>query len=108
MHFLLSLLILLLPSCTSLGMTPEQRESARSALIAQKEAGGISQAQYDAAIEALDRPNGVDWEQLLLAGGSVISSILLGYPIIVGKIRKERGPVATPQERATRAAATRA
>lgn len=97
--------ILSLAGCAALGMTPEQRESARVSLTQQREVGNITEAQYDAAIEALDNPESFDWETLLLMGGSVLTSIFLGVPVAVGAVQRKRGPVATQQERMVRAAA---
>lgn len=101
--YLLCVLIAVLPGCHML--TPEQKESARISLTQQRDVGNITQAQYDAAIEALDNPNGVDWTVLLASVGSIATSILFGVPIAVGAVNRKRGPVATPQERAVRAAA---
>lgn len=103
--YLLCLSLVFLPGCQALGMTPEQIESARTSLTQQRDVGNITQAQYDAAVEALDNPAGVNWEALLLTGGSVLTSVLLGVPIAVGQVQKRRGPVATPQEKAARMAA---
>lgn len=103
--YALCLCVVLLPGCASLGMTPEQRETARTSLTQQRDVGNITEAQYEAAIEALDQPEGTDWTALLTAGGSIIASILLGVPIAVGRVNQARGPVATPQERANRMAA---
>lgn len=98
----LCFLIAVLPGCQM--MTPEQKESARISLDQARAVGNITEAQYDAAIEALDNPQGTDWSTLLAAGGSIVASILLGVPIAVGRVNRVRGPVATPQERAARRA----
>lgn len=100
--YALCLLIVFLPACESMGMTSAQRESARISLGNEYDAGRITKAQYDAAVEALDKPSitADDWANWLMAGGSVIASILLGVPIAVGRVQKVRGAPRTPEQTA--------
>jgi hypothetical protein len=99
----LCILALVLPACQFL--TPQQRNAAQQTIEAEYDAGRLTPAQRDAALEALDEQGGIDWEALVVAGGSVLTSVLLGVPIAVGRVRRERGPSATAAERAKRRAA---
>lgn len=103
--YLLCLCIVLLPGCAL--MTPQQRSAARESIEAEYRAGNITRTQADAAIEAVDNPEGIDWEGVLKAGGSVLVSLLLGVPVTIGAVQKIRGPSATQAERAARSAARR-
>jgi len=89
------LLIAVLPGCQLLGMTPEQETAARQSLQNSYEAGQITAAQRDAALEAIDRGQAgtTDWQGLLIGGGSVLASILLGVPIAVGRVNQVRGSI---------------
>lgn len=89
--FFLCLCVLVLPGCQLL--TPEQREAARQSIQADYDAGLITAAQRDMAVEALAKEGSVDWAAILTAGGSVVASILLGVPIAVGRVNKARGPI---------------
>jgi ABC-type spermidine/putrescine transport system permease subunit II len=86
--YLLCAFVAFAPGCAHL--TPQQKASAQEALANELDAGRITQAQYDIAIESLEETS-VDWESLLVAGGSVVASILLGVPIAVGRVNKVRG-----------------
>lgn len=94
--------LLLLPACEGMGLTSPQRDAARQSLANERDAGRITQAQYDAAIESLNRPTVTadDWANWLIAGGSVVASVLLGVPIAVGTVQKKRGAPRTPDQTA--------
>lgn len=100
--YILCAAIVCLPACDVLGMTPQQRESARISLGNEFDAGRLTKDQYEAAIEALDKPTitADDWANWLMAGGSVIASILLGVPIAVGRVQKVRGAPRTQAQTA--------
>ncbi len=100
--YALCLFIVFLPACEGLGMTQPQRDAARVSLGNEYDAGRLTRAQYEAAIEALDKPSitADDWANWLMAGGSVIASILLGVPIAVGTVQKKRGAPRTPEQTA--------
>jgi hypothetical protein len=87
-------------------LTPMQRSAAGQTIENEYEMGRITAAQRDAALEALDSKTGMNWDALLQAGGNVLMSVLLGVPVAVGVVRRQRGPVATPAERVARKAAT--
>ena len=87
--YLLCIAIVFAPGCSLL--TEEQRQSARDSLAYEYEQGRLTEAEYQATMDALDR-DVVDWEGILTAGGSVIASILLGVPIAVGAVQRKRGP----------------
>jgi hypothetical protein len=98
--------LLLLPACEGMGLTSPQRDAARQSLLNELNVGRITQAQYDAAVESLNRPTitADDWANWLIAGGSVVASILTGVPIAVGfaarKVEKERGAPRTAEQTA--------
>jgi hypothetical protein len=80
-------------------MSPEQIATARASLTQQRDVGNISQAQYDAAVEALDNPATTNWDGLLAAVGSFMASILLGVPIAVGAVQRKRGPTEAQRQK---------
>lgn len=85
-NLILCVLVVLLPGCSML--TPQQRDQARLTVEDEYQAGNITRAQRDAAIEALDKDEPVDWEGLGFAGLNLVMA-LVGAPLIV---RKMRGP----------------
>lgn len=76
---------LILPSCGVL--TPQQRSNVRTTVEQEYIAGNITQAQRDAAIEALDNDKPFDWTTLGVIGTNILLS-LVGAPMIV---RLQRG-----------------
>lgn len=88
MYALLCALALLCAGCASL-FTPEQRENLRAVVQDQYEGGQITQAQRDAAIEALEndsaQPDLGYWLGLL---GSTAAAIFLGVPLSVRQVRR--------------------
>lgn len=105
--FALCAVVALTPGCAALGMTPEQRESARASLTQQRDVGNISEAQYDAAIEALDSPDGwLDWESLGYAGAAILLSVFTGVPVAVARVNKKRGPTEAQRQAAKTAKAS--
>ena len=83
---ILCLAIAALPGCGILN--PQQRESTRAVLDDAYATGQITQAQYDAATEALAKDEPFDWASLGLIGAN-IALALLGAPMVV---RYQRGP----------------
>lgn len=86
-HFLVYVLACLLavaPACSVL--TPQQRAAAKEQIESEYLSGNITQAQRDAAIEALDNDAPVDWETLGIVGVNLIMA-LVGGPLIVRRIR---------------------
>jgi hypothetical protein len=81
--YLLCFLIAFCPACQSF-WTPERKSLAQSQLDSALASGQITQAQHDAATEALTaQPNTFNWAGL----GSTAENILLGVlgvPITVG------------------------
>jgi hypothetical protein len=100
--YVLCLLLATLPACAA--FSPAQREAGKAAIQDSYEAGELTARQRDDAIAAIESGN-VDWSYWASIGGSILASVLLGVPISVGAVQKKRGPVATTQERQTRAAA---
>lgn len=100
--YVLCLLLATLPACAA--FTPAQREAGKAAIQDSYEAGELTARQRDDAIAAIESGH-IDWGYWLAAGGSVLASLLLGVPVSVAAVQKKRGPVATAQERQTRAAA---
>lgn len=82
----LSVLIVLLPGCGML--SPQQRDAARQTVEDEYDAGNITRAQRDAAVEALDNDEPFDWETLGIVGLNIMLG-LVGGPMVV---RKMRGP----------------
>lgn len=68
--------------------TPEQRSQMRTVIEQEYEAGHITEAQRDAAVEAIDRDEPFDWEGLGFAALNAAFAALLG----VGVVRVQRGP----------------
>lgn len=87
MKTILTLLCCLLFTACSI-LTPEQKASVRTSLGDEYTAGNITRAQYDAAIEALDKDEPYDWSALGIVGANVLLT-LLGAPLVV---RAQRGP----------------
>lgn len=81
----LCLCIVFLPGCQAL--TGQQRDSVRAYVQYEYEAGNLTAAQRDAAIEALDSDEPIDWANLGLIGAN-IALALVGGPMIV---RMQRG-----------------
>lgn len=80
----LCLCILLAPGCTML--TAEDRNRARAFIEREYDAGTITRAQRDAAIEAIDNDEPFDWEMLGLFALNAVMA-LVGGPFVVRKIR---------------------
>lgn len=75
----------ILPACSLL--TPQQRASMRQTIQQEYEAGNITGAQRDAAVEALDNDEPFDWATLGVVGANILLG-LVGGPMIV---RMQRG-----------------
>lgn len=106
--YVLCLSIVFLPACDMMRLTPEQTIAAKEDLHRQRAAGTITQAQHDAAIEALDNPKSslAGWVDMALnAALYVLLGVPVTAPIASAIVNRKRGPVATPAERAARAAA---
>lgn len=84
--YLYCLLLAFLPACSVL--SPQQRDNVRWTIEEEYAAGNITQAQRDAAIEALDKDEPFDWSVLGLVGAN-LALALIGAPIAV---RVHRGP----------------
>lgn len=82
---ILCAMLALFTSCSML--SPEQRESLRDSVQAEYQAGAITAAQRDAAIEAIDNDEPIDWETWGFVGIN-LALALVGGPLIV---RKQRG-----------------
>ena len=81
-------LALLCAGCASL-FTPEQRENLRAVVQDQYATGQITEAQRDAAIEALDTDAaGTDWMANLGFLGASLLGALLGIPISVRQVNR--------------------
>lgn len=80
--------LLCLFACACSVLTPEQKANVRTTVQSEYEAGNITQAQRDAAIEALDSDEPFDWSILGLVGAN-LALALLGAPLAV---RVHRGP----------------
>lgn len=94
--YVLLLIGVLLMSLTACGLlSPEQQHTALSVLDGMRAQGTISQAQYDALVEALLSGSSVAWWQQL---AQILGSAALAY----FGVQWRRGPVATPSERAAR------
>lgn len=95
--YLLCLAVVLAPGCSIL--SPKDRASARAEVEAAYEEGHITAKQRDAALEAIDNDEPIDWEALGFIGANIVLS-LLGAPLVV---RKMRGPptqrVGLPEEK---------
>lgn len=77
---LLCLCVAALPGCQAL--TGQQRDSVRSYIQFEYENGNLTAAQRDAAIEAIDSDEPIDWASLGLIGAN-IALALVGGPMIV-------------------------
>ena len=82
---LLSCLLVFLPGCSAL--SPQQRSGAAQTIEIEYQAGNITKAQHDAAIEALANDQPFDWSILGIVGAN-IALALIGGPMIV---RVQRG-----------------
>lgn len=82
---LLTAVLALCASCSML--TAPERNALRNAVVEAYEQGDISLAQRDAALEAIDRDEPVDWEGLGMFGLNAALA-LLGAPMVV---RWQRG-----------------
>ena len=82
----------MLPACGTL--SSPQQIALRREITAAAERGDISAKQRDAALEALDNLNPLNWA--VIAGN--LAAAGLGWLVT----RIQRGPVATPQERVDR------
>lgn len=80
----LSALIVLLPGCSML--SPQQRDAARQTVEDEYQAGNLTRAQRDAAVEALDNDEPFDWETLGIVGLNLVLG-LVGGPLVVRKMR---------------------
>ena len=85
MKSFLLLLCLLFVSCQM--FTAQERGALRESVVEAYEDGNITLAQRDAALEAIDRDEPVDWEGLGMFGLNAALA-LLGAPLIV---RAQRG-----------------
>jgi hypothetical protein len=75
-------IVLCLPACSL--FTPQQRSAAITELDAARSRGDITQAQHDAAVEAIRTdPKSVDWVALGSVGLNIMLGIL-GVPIAIG------------------------
>lgn len=83
---LVAILCFLFVGCSML--TPTQRDRLREAVQQEYAEGNITAAQRDAAIEAIEKDEPVDWEALGIVGINMLMA-LVGGPLIV---RKMRGP----------------
>ena len=83
--YVLCALIAVLPGCGIL--TPEQKASVRQTVQSEYEAGNMTAAQRDAALEALESDQAFDWTTLGVIGAN-IALALIGGPAIV---RLQRG-----------------
>jgi hypothetical protein len=83
--YLCCFLIAVLPACGVL--TAEQKASVRQTVQSEYEAGTITAAQRDAALEALASDQPFDWTTLGVIGAN-IALALIGGPAIV---RLQRG-----------------
>ncbi len=92
-------LIVVLPGCGML--TPVQRDQGVASLDQALSNGQITQAQHDAAVEALSAKT-FDWNPLIALGGTALS-IALGVPISVGVIQAKRGPTEAQRQAAKNA-----
>ena len=90
---LLCCLIVFLPSCDML--TQHQRQSGSTAIEDAYDRGELTSAQRDAALDALNKGDTGALTEILMTAGSELASVLLGVPIAVGRVRKERGPTET-------------
>ena len=79
--------LVFLPACNLL--TPQQRAAGRTAIEDAYDRGELTQGQRDDAVAALEGQP-VDWEGILLTGGSFLASILVGVPIAVSRTNKMR------------------
>lgn len=80
--FALCGLLVLAPACGV--FSPQQRQQAHSVLDGALARGEITQAQHDAASEALDaQPGGINWAGLGTTALSVLLAVL-GIPVTVG------------------------
>ena len=84
-RLLLCALVFLCASCSML--TQQERGALRGSVVEAYEDGNITLAQRDAALEAIDRDEPVDWEGLGMFGLNAALA-LLGAPLIV---RAQRG-----------------
>lgn len=95
--YLLCLAVALAPGCSIL--SPRDRAAVKAEVETAYEEGHISASQRDAALEALENDEPIDWEALGFVGMNIVLS-LLGAPLVV---RKMRGPptqrVGLPEEK---------
>jgi len=84
--YLLCGLVAVLPGCSV--FSPEQKASLRQTIQSEYDAGNMTAAQRDAALEALEQDQPIDWETLGIVGLNAALA-LIGGPMIV---RKVRGP----------------
>ena len=83
------ILCAMLALCASCSMfSPQERNAIRATIQQEYEAGNITAAQRDVAIEAIDRDEPVDWEGLGI-GAINIALAALGA---AGVVRIQRGP----------------
>lgn len=68
-------------------LSPQQKAGIRATLNNELVSGNITNAQYDAAIEAMDNDKPIDWETLGFVGANILLA-LIGGPAIV---RLQRG-----------------
>lgn len=84
-YLMVCLCLALMASCSLLA--PQERSALRNSVVDAYEHGNITPAQSDAALEAIDRDEPVDWEGLGMFGLNAALA-LLGAPMIV---RAQRG-----------------
>ena len=95
--------VFLLATSACAAFTPQQRAAGTQALQDAYTRGEITAQQRDDGIAALQGgKTDLTW---LWGIGNVFLSVLLGVPLAVSRVQAIRGPVATPAERITRAAA---